>query len=96
LGNEVQISVANYMLANPKVPFDNTGIEDLKQAFMQPLQAAKEAGILAADAEITVTAPTSSQVTAADRTARRLDSLSGVVRYSGAIHNVVINLTVTI
>ena len=93
LANAVQVSVANLLVANPKTPFDENGIELVKMAARKPLQAAKDEGILAAGEEITVSVTTP---TDAERQNRVLNGVAASVVYSGAIHTVQIDIFVAL
>lgn len=94
LQNQMQVSVANLLLSAPKLPYDTSGILRVSGAARAPLQAAKEAGILASDRDITVSVPTSASVSSTDRTTRVLNNVTASVVYSGGIHYVQINLSV--
>jgi hypothetical protein len=94
LANQVQVSVANLLLGNGKIPYDTSGIELVSMAVLQPLQAAKDDGILAQDQEIVVSTPDSASVPVTDRVARQLNNVTASVVYSGAIQNVQIDITV--
>lgn len=96
LQNQVQVSVANLLLSAPKLPYDTSGIQRVAMAVRAPLQAAKEAGILASDRDITVTVPDSALVSSSDRTNRVLNNVTASVVYSGGIHYVQINIVVSL
>lgn len=96
LQNQVQTSVANLLLSTPKLPYDTSGIQRVAMAVRAPLQAAKEAGILASDRDILVSVPDSALVSSSDRTNRVLNNVTASVVYSGGIHYVQINLTVSL
>lgn len=94
LQNQVLTGVGNLLLSQPKIPYDSSGIIQVKNAVFAPLQAAKESGVLASDEDIVVSVPLSEDVPAADRTNRVLNNVTASVVYSGAIHHAQINIKV--
>lgn len=94
LADQVEVSVGNLMLGEPKIPYTTGGLALVEAAIRQPLVSAKEQGILADDEEILVTMPAIGSVSAADRTNRLLNPPAQVaVVYSGAIHKAQINIS---
>jgi hypothetical protein len=69
-----------------KVPYTNSGIAMVKSCVWAVLQDFQERGALTSDVEMTVTAPDSTEVSGADKTARRLRNVQWTATLAGAIH----------
>jgi hypothetical protein len=78
------------LLANDKVPFTDAGISAVVSAVRAQLTEAVGKTVLAADPKFTITAPKASEVSAANKRARRLPDVKWSATLAGAIHTVVI------
>jgi hypothetical protein len=105
LQNELQVNVFNVLKVNKKVPFTDAGIGLIGGTMDATLKDAQDIGGIApteydddgnATYGYTVTVPTASDVTSADKQARKLTGCKWSAKLAGAIHVVEIggNLTV--
>lgn len=93
---DIRERVTQLLLVNLKVPYTDAGIALVASAVRERLQAAVDIGILAADPAFTVTVPTASSVSAADRAERVLNNVKFTARLAGAIHEIDITGTVEV
>lgn len=86
LRNRYEVGIGNLLLTLPKLPYSNEGIERVANVVRSENAAAKELGILDAEAEFLVSAPAVADVSAENRANRVLPPITNQVRLAGAIH----------
>lgn len=100
--NKIQIEVFDFMTKNGKVAFNDSGITGIQNVLEAVLSAAQRLGGIDEDRYdenenlergYIVTAPRSSNISAAEKKNRKLTGVSFVARLSGAIHEVAIRGT---
>jgi hypothetical protein len=79
-----------------KVPYTDKGISLIEGAVRAMLREAVRVGFLDDDENLSVTVPAAADATPADRAARVLQPVDFQGRIAGAIHEIVLNGTVTV
>jgi len=79
-----------------KIPFTDAGVDVTKGFVREIIQLGIAQGIFAATPEPTITAPLVSQISAADKAARRLPDVKWQATLAGAIHKTVVRGTVSL
>ena len=80
----------------PKVWYTEHGLAIIEAELRAQLQQAIDAGVLADDTPFTITMPKISTISSADRAARTLTNVKFTARLAGAVHNTVIDGTITV
>lgn len=93
---EIEAEVFSLLFNNPKVPYTNAGISAVKGAVETCLIRGRNAGGIADDSPLTVTAPNISETAQIDRTNRTLRDVKFSCRLSSALENIIINGTVSV
>lgn len=96
LQSEIQNDVYGLLINNPKIPYTNAGISTIKGAVEGALIRGRNAGGIADDTPIIVTAPDITETTASDRANRILRDVNFSARLSGALHGIVIRGTLSV
>jgi Protein of unknown function (DUF3383) len=93
---EIEADVFFLLLNNPKVPFTNAGISLVKGAVEAALVRGRNAGLIADDSPITVTAPDITETAVIDRANRTLRDVNFTCRLAGALEGIFVNGTVSV
>lgn len=100
LKNEMQLRIFNLFMANPKIPYTDSGISLVENQMTAVLKAGQQAGGIAETSYdendnsikgFTVKVPTAGSLTEAQRAYRKLSGCAFTARLSGAIHAAELN-----
>lgn len=94
----VQLDAFSVFINNPKVPYENSGISQIKGSIAGSLKKGQTApnNGLALSPDPTVTIPDAAAQTQSDRTLRKLNSIQYAARLSGALQSLNITGTLSI
>lgn len=88
LENRMESSLVGLLIAQDKIPYDDSGIARVANVMSSILQASENAGIIANNPKYSITVPLASSVPAIDRSNRILNGLS-FTAYTGAGVNLI-------
>lgn len=89
----IQNAIAEYRITSRKIPFTDAGIEYVRSIIIAALEALAANGVLA---EYSVTMPALADISAEDKTARKLSGILIHCVLAGNIHEFAINLTLEV
>ncbi len=92
----IQVDVFSLLVNNPKLPYDNSGIQVVKSTVEIGLYKGQKVGGIALSPEPIVTVPDVLDTDVADRALRILRDVKFNCRLAGALHRVVVSGTVSV
>lgn len=92
----LQERIYGLFVNNDKIPFTNPGIAAVKAEIYAQAAIGKKRGVFDPEYETVVEAPDVSEVSLEDRANRHLPDVSVSERFSGAIHSVDLNVTISV
>lgn len=93
---DCQARVFGLLVAEPKVPFTNAGIDSVKSQVNAALRRSVGNGVLSDDPAPSVTAPLVADIPKSEKATRFLNNVKFKATYAGAIHKVQIDGTITV
>ena len=92
----IQVDIYALLVNNPKLPYDNSGIQTVKSTVEIALHKGQRVGGIALSPEPLVTVPDVLDTDVADRALRILRDVKFNCRLAGALHRVVVSGTVSV
>lgn len=92
----MQEALFGALVANPKIPYTDGGIDSLRSVALGIMQNGQRVGLLDPSIAPTVTAPKISEISANDRALRKVPGFVARGRLAGAIHTLTMNIELSI